>query len=178
MKNYMIIGLDNDVKYLVVDMLECNEKKYFLLTEVMSDGYSLGNEFDICLYDDKHNYFVLIDDEYEYNNIKDIFNNRLNEEKQKLHSLDDNLMLDMIKLKVVNINGLEYTLEKVDGQTLMMNIEIFGDFKIQINDYVYMREDTTKESITVRFGVLYTDKNELIRIERDGSIYYLQRYYG
>ena len=39
-------------------------------------------------------------------------------------------------------------------------------------------EEITKEKITIRFGSLYTDKTEIIKVVRDNNIYYLQRYYG
>jgi methylenetetrahydrofolate--tRNA-(uracil-5-)-methyltransferase len=66
----------------------------------------------------------------------------------------------------------------VKAETINMDIEVFGDFKIQVNDYVYMLEDTTKETITVRFGAVITDKTEIIKIVRGEESYYLQRYYG
>ena len=174
----MILELENNSKYVVVDALEQNEKKYFLLTRLMPDGNSLNNEFDMCLYDDENNYFVSIDDEFEYNNIRDIFNTRLDNKRQSLENIDSDSMFKMVKFKVTNINDYKYTLEQENGQSLVLDIEIFGDLKIQVNDYVYINEATTKENITIIFGPVYTDLTELIRVKRGNEIFYLQRYYG
>ena len=80
------------------------------------------------------------------------------------------------KLRVVDIKDYYYTFEKVTGEIINMDIEVFGNFKIQVNDYVYMLEDTTKETITVRFGTVISDETEIIKIIRGEESYYLQRY--
>ena len=59
-----------------------------------------------------------------------------------------------------------------------MYIEIFGNLKLEVNDYIYMLESTTKEKITVRYGPIYTKNIELIKIIRGKEVFYLQRYYG
>lgn len=157
-------------------MLENTNKKYFLLTQVLDEN-NINNEFEIYYLDEENNSFEVIEDELEYNFIKEIFNNRLNELKKELEDIDNNLP-NIIKLKVVDINNYNYTFEKINGEKITMDIEIFGDFKIQVNDYVYIFEDTTKENITIRFGTIYTNKIEIIKIVRGKEIYYLQRYYG
>ena len=177
MKEYTMIELNNGNKYIIVDMLNFDTKKYFLLAKVILDDNDIDDYFDICIYNDISKSFTEIEDEYEYNSIKDIFNNILNQLKKELDKIE-NIELTIIKLKVIDINNDDYTFEKVDGTKLNMNIEIYGDLKLQINDYIYIKEDTTKENITIRFGSIYTDKTEIIKIVRDNRVYYLQRYYG
>ena len=60
----------------------------------------------------------MIEDELEYNFIKEIFNNRLNELKKELEDIDNNLT-NIIKLKVVDINNFNYTFEKINGKKLL-----------------------------------------------------------
>ena len=60
----------------------------------------------------------MIEDELEYNFIKEIFNNRLNELKKELEDKDNNLP-NIIKLKVVDINNFNYTFEKINGKKLL-----------------------------------------------------------
>lgn len=178
MNNYVMIELEKGNKYILIDMINNNEKKYFLVAEVKSDENNISNEFDICLYNEEKNWFEKIDDEMEYNIVRDTFDKRLDEKKQQLKNLEIHNLSNIIKLKVIDIDGFKYTFERTNGQTLVMDIEIFGNFKIEINDYIYMLEETTKENITIRFGPIYTDKTEIIKILRKEEKYYLQRYFG
>ena len=100
------------------------------------------------------------------------------DELGKRIEIEDNNVPNIIKLKVVDIKDYYYTFEKVTGEIINMDIEVFCNFKIQVNDYVYMLEDTTKETITVRFGTVISDETEIIKIARGEEAYYLQRYYG
>ena len=45
-----------------------------------------------------------------------------------------------------------------------MDIEVFGNYKIQVNAYVYMLEYITKETITTRFSLIIIDKTIVIKI--------------
>lgn len=176
MKNYVMLELNNNNNYIVVDMLENNKKKYFLLTQVLDEN-NINNEFEIYTLDEENNSFEVIEDELEYNFIKENFNNRLNELRKKIEEIDKS-MPNIIKLKVVDIDNFNYSFEKINGEKITMDIEIFGDFKIQVNDYMYILEDTTKENITIRFGSIYINDIEIIKIVRNEKSYYLQRYYG
>ena len=176
MKNYTMIELENDNKYIIVDMLEYDNKKFFLLAQVLNET-DINNEFEIYVYNAKTNSFDEIENELEYNYVKEVFSNRLNELRNELEKID-NKILNIIKLKVVDIREYSYIFEKTNGETIVMDVEIFGNLKIQINDYLYISEDTTKENITVRFGPIITDKTEIIKVVREEKIYYLQRYYG
>ena len=175
MREYTLIELTNGNQYIIVDMLNLNTKKYFLLAK--TDKLNIDNYFDIYFYNEEVSSFNEIIDEYEYNSVKEIFNNRLNKLSIKLDKINVKEQ-KIIKLKLVDINGFDYILEKDDGNRIVLNMEIYDNYRLEIYDYIYMNEEITKEKITIRFGSLYTDKTEIIKVVRDNNIYYLQRYYG
>lgn len=175
MKEYNLIELTNGNRYIIVDMLNVTPNKYFLLAKI--NELYIDNHFNICIYDENTNSFSEIVEESEYNYFKEMFNNRLSELRKELEKIKITKP-NILKLKVIRINGDNYTFEKIDGSMLVMNIEIYGDLKLKINDYIYIKEETTEENITVRFGSIYTDKTEIIKIISDNNTYYLQRYYG
>lgn len=175
MREYTMIELKNGNKYIIVDMINIDNNKYFLLAG--TNGIDIDNYFDLCIYDEESNSFNEIDDEYEYNSIKEIFNNRLDNLRKELDKIG-NIELDIIKLKVIGIDNDDYTFEDLNGNKIIMNIEIYDGFKLEIGDYLYIKESTTKENITIRFGKVYTDKLEIVKIIKDNKEYYLQRYYG
>lgn len=156
----------NDSKYLIIDAIDINNKRYCLLAHITEDDTNIDDEFDICIYD--NNNFYIIEDEYEYNTVKDIFNRHLEEESNRLNT---------IKLKVINIDGYNYTLEKENKEKIVKNIEIYGDIKIEVNDYIYMLEKTLEEDM-LQYGTIVNNKDEIIKITRDNKVFYLQRYYG
>ena len=176
MKNYVMVELKNDERFVIVDTLDYDNKKYFLLARVLNE-VDVDNEFEIYYYNGETNSFDELENELEYNYVKDLFSNRLNELGKRIE-IEDNNVSNIIKLRVVDIKDYYYTFEKVTGEIINMDIEVFGNFKIQVNDNVYMLEDTTKETITVRFGTVISDETEIIKIIRGEESYYLQRYYG
>lgn len=155
MNNYIIIDLNDNNKYLVIDMLEYKN--------------NINNNFYICIYDKDNNSFKEVKEENIYNNIKDKFLSKLEQ---------TNNSEDIIKLKLIEINSYKYIFEKENNETIVMDIEIFGNLKLKVNDYVYMLENTTNEKITIRYGPIYTNNIEIIKIVREKEIFYLQRYYG
>ena len=175
MKEYSLIEFSDGRKCIIVDMININNNKYFLLAK--TNGVDIDNCFDIRKYDDLSNFFNEIEDEYEYNSIREIFSNRLDDLRKELIKIEiaNN---NIIKVKVIDVNNNIYTLEKVDGNKIVVNMEIFDGLKIMLNDYIYIKEDTLKEGITIRFGNIYNDRAEIIKIKRDNNMYYLQRYYG
>ena len=105
--------------------------------------------------------------------IKNIFDNRL-----ERHRIELNNMPKMIELKVINIDGFNYTLENTDGEIRVKNIELYSNIKLEVNDYVWMNENTYRESNIYQYGPVYNDKDEIIKIIKNDKFYYLQRYYG
>ena len=176
MKNNVMLELKNDERFVIVDTLDYDNKKYFLLARALNE-VDVDSEFEIYYYNSETNSFDELENELEYNYVKDLFSNRLVELGKRIE-IEDNNVSNIIKLRVVDIKDYYYTFEKVTGEIINMDIEVFDNFKIQVNDYVYMLEDTTKETITVRFGTVISDETEIIKIIRGEEAYYLQRYYG
>jgi len=85
---------------------------------------------------------------------------------------------DMIKLKVIDIDGYNYKLETTNGYIKTINIDIYDEIKIEINDYIYMSTTTLKENIPLQFGPIHNNKNEIIKVVNENKERYFQRYYG
>lgn len=155
MNNYIIIDLNDNNEYIIIDKLDYEN--------------NISDKLSIFIYIKNNNTFKEIKEEYIYNNIKDKLLNGLEQ---------TNNSEAIIKLKLIEINSYKYVFEKENNETIVMDIEIFGDLKLEVNDYIYMLESTTKEKITVRYGPIYTKNIELIKIIRGKEVFYLQRYYG
>ena len=169
--NNLVIEFINGSKYVLIDILEYDNIKYFLLTKL--NDSNIDNCFDIVRYNTNSNTFEPIDDEMLYDTIKNIFDNRL-----ERHRIELNNMPKMIELKVINIDGFNYTLENTDGEIRVKNIELYSNIKLEVNDYVWMNENTYRESNIYQYGPVYNDKDEIIKIIKNDKFYYLQRYYG
>lgn len=177
MTENIVLELKNRNKYIVIDMIDLENKKYFLLSKLTLDETDIDNQFDIYTLNEECNFFDSIEDEIEYNYIKELFEQRLNEKRQELNNREDAIP-KLIKLKLKNIDNHNYLFETTTGEQLTLDIEIYGNKTIQINDYIYITESIVQENITLRFGPIYTDKTEIIKIIHNNEIYYLQRYYG
>ena len=94
----------------------------------------------------------------------------------------------MKKLKILEINNYIYILEDEKGNKISLNIEFINlEQKVSINDVIYISDELIKENNFYTFGQIdnkYINQNELeiskdiIVLEKDNKIIYLQRYYG
>ena len=68
----LIIELSNGIKYVAIDVIEHNNFKYFLLTQLSNEETALSTEFDICRYDEVNNKigYEEIDSFSHYNGIE------------------------------------------------------------------------------------------------------------
>ena len=85
MRERLIIELSNGIKYTIIDAIEYNSNKYFLLTQVSKDETMVSEELEICRYDIKNNNFDQITDIEEYTIIKKLFDERISQEKIELN---------------------------------------------------------------------------------------------
>lgn len=177
MKEYIIVELANHSKYVIIDVLIHENKKYVLLSKVSDNGKDINKYFDICLYNDILNNFEMVEDEFEYDNVKLVFEKRLEENKRELEYLNK-YTSDMVKVKVIKIDGYHYTLEKDNHNQVIKNIELYGNVKINLNDYIYISENTLNEKNLLQYGPLINNESEIIKVVTEQSEYYLQRYYG
>lgn len=181
MKEYVILELENGTKCTVVDALEYGAKKYFLVLLVSEEEDYVADDFKLCIYNENKNYLERITNEAEKDFIMSIFEERLKEKKEleeQLNLISNNL----IKLRIVDINEFDYTLELTNGEKIIKNINFYVGNKLEVNNYIYMSEAIIKEKNIFQYGIIYDLKkiniNEIIKIETSEKEYYLQRYYG
>ena len=178
MKEYITIELENKNKYVAIDMIKLQDNKYFLLAELSKDETDIDSTLDICIYNEQTNSFIKIENEFEYQNILYIFEKRLETQRKKITQNDTVIIPNMIKLKVINIEGYNYTLQKENNKTITMNLEIYGNKQIEINNYIYIKKETLEEKNFFQYGPIFNKENEIIKVLTDTEEYYLQRYYG
>lgn len=85
---------------------------------------------------------------------------------------------NIVKAKVIQKDGYNYTLELSTGKRFIKNIEVYNNIKIEINDNIYILNSTLYEDNMLQFGKIVNNKDEIIKIIRNEEEYYLQRYYG
>jgi len=85
--NNLVIELENNSKYIVIDMLDYLNKKYFLLAKL--NDTNINDYFDIVAYNDDNNYFEPLEDEFLYDTIKAVFENKLNYERVLIDSISN-----------------------------------------------------------------------------------------
>ena len=178
MNNYFTIELNNKNKYIVVEILNFNEKIYFLLSKILSIENKITNLFEIVIFNVMDNSFKEITEEEEYLCVKEMFEKRLKENANSNNITEEDKFNNISKYKIIDINNLIYVLKNDKAEILNLEMEIFDNINIQINDYIYISDRLIKEKQIIRFGSIYTDKAEIIKIVRDDNVFYLQRYYG
>ena len=178
MNKYIVVKLEDGSKYAIIDILNYENKIYFLITPTFNNGKFINNEFMICQYDEVKNSFEEV--ETNYKDIKRIFDERLKDEQTKLNYLDQ-LEDKMHKFKIISINNYDYTLEDEKGNKIIKNLD-FYNYELNINDYLYIPERIVKEINIFQYGDIYNfnklELDELIKIETKKDICFLQRYYG
>ncbi len=73
--NNEIIELDNGKKYAIIMSLENDNKEYILATE--TDEENIKEEAEIFIRDRKNNIIKEIEDEFEYDLIKSVFERKM-----------------------------------------------------------------------------------------------------
>ena len=108
MRENLIIELSNGIKYVIIDAVEYNSFKYFLLTQVSKDETKISEDIEICRYDNVNNNFDQITDIEEYNLIKAIFDERTSKEKLELNIIHRIDFDELIKLEVLSVKKYDY----------------------------------------------------------------------
>lgn len=85
---------------------------------------------------------------------------------------------NIIKLRVIEIDGYDYKLENENGDLFFVNMDIYGEFKIVKDNYLYMPIDMLEENVSLQFGPICNDRNAIIKVVNEDRESYLQRYYG
>ena len=86
----------------------------------------------------------------------------------------------MIKLQIKSINNYNYILQSTNEDTYKLNIGFINiDKKPTVGDYLYLTDDVVLENNMYTYGPIYNQyKDDIIKVETQNDIYYLQRYYG
>ena len=175
MNNYMVITLKNNIKYIVIDVLKQDDKKYFLVSKLEDE--IISNIYTICEYDENNNCFKEIVD---MNDIEELFLQRINSKKRVL-SYYEEIKKEMIKLHIIDINSNLYLLRDDDGNLYKKDI-IFINDKPKINEHIYLTDTILKEDNIFTYGNIYnsnsTNKDEIIILEENNNSIILQRFYG
>lgn len=95
----------------------------------------------------------------------------------------DRLNLENLnKFKIVNIDGYNYTLEDVNNEKIVRNLEFYIEEKLNTNDYIYINERIIRENKILQYGTIYDyqrlNEYEIIIIKTKDKGFFLQRMYG
>lgn len=180
MKEHLIIELSNGIKYAVIDMIQENNNKYFLLTQTSKDETQIANEFEICKYDHIHNNFDKIENSDEYEQVKTIFDKRLEHKNMELSIINRIDFDELIKLQVISVRKYDYKF-KYDNTIIHKNIEFYSKTKPKVGDYIYISLETLGEDM-LSYGHIKqlneVNHQNVLVIERNSQRIYLRRYYG
>jgi len=178
MNEYKIIELSNGLEYVLIDILDFNNKKYLLSTKVKENN--INDIFEILLYDEENNSLLNLENKEEYDYLYSVFEERLNNKKIELDIISNIDYNNLIKFKVTDIEGFNYKLN-YHNKIFIKNIEFYSKSKPTKNDYIYLSEKNIKEDI-LQFGHIIDLNNikcdDILIIESENKKIYLQKYYG
>lgn len=86
----------------------------------------------------------------------------------------------MYRVVIINIDEYTFTLQDSNNKNYIKIIEFMNTKYIpQVGDYLTLPEEIIEEENIYTFGDIY-DKNQddIIKVERNNNVIYLQRYYG
>lgn len=85
----------------------------------------------------------------------------------------------MHKLIIINIDEYVLTLQEEENNYKKVIDFINTDYKPKLGDYITLPDDVLKNDYLFVYGDVYDrDKDDIIVIERNDHVIYLQRYYG
>ena len=180
MRERLIIELSNGIKYTIIDAIEYNSNKYFLLTQVSKDETMVSEELEICRYDIKNNNFDQITDIEEYTIIKKLFDERISQEKIELNIIQRIDFDELIKLEVISVRKYDYKF-RYNDRIIHKNIEFYSKTKPKVGDIVYVSYNILEDDM-LSFGhiksIQEVNHNNVFVIQRNNQNIYLRRYYG
>lgn len=180
MNEYVVLELEDNSKYAVIDTFNYENKEYFLVTRVLENETIIENEFNICIYNSYKNCFEKIENKEELEIISLVFEKKLKKQNLMEDALENIQFNEMEKLKVIEISNYNYTFQKTNGQLLTINIEFYIKAP-KINDCIFISKNMLNEDM-LQYGIVNNLENiketEIIKIITENNEYYLQRYYG
>lgn len=80
MENNEILELEDGLKFITIMSLNHEGKEYILTAEVSKDETEISDEADIFIRDRENSMIKPIEEEFEYNLVKEVFERKLKEE--------------------------------------------------------------------------------------------------
>ena len=180
MRENVIIEMSNGIKYAVIDMIEMDNNKYFLLAQASIEEKKLSDKFDICRYDNIHNNFDYIENVDEYNKVNKIFEKRIEQHRIEFEIISKIDLDNLIELEVLSVNKYDYKL-KYNNKIIHKNIEFYSKTKPSKGDFIYLAIPTLNDDMLSYGHIENIDDighlNCLV-IKKGEQRVYLQRYYG
>lgn len=180
MNEYIVLELEDNSKYAVIDTFEYQHKEYFLVTRVSKEETMVDNKFNICIYNSDKNCFEKIENSEEFEFMALIFQKKLDKQNRVEEMLDKILFTEMEKLRIIDIKDYNYTFQKDNGQILTKNIEFYKK-QPKVNDCIFISKVMLNEN-ALQYGIINDlnniKENEIIKVIGENEEYYLQRYYG
>lgn len=177
MKDYLILQLKNNKECILIDIIECYNKKYFLVVDNFKKLFNLKETFEIYIYNESKNTLEKITNNNERNLVFIIFEKKLENEK-----IISNILNKMYGMKIIDIKNNIYFLEDRHGIIKSKCINFLVKDIPKIGDYIFMSEKIINETNIFEYGKIYNfsmlKEDELIKIKTNKNEYFLQRYYG
>ena len=80
MENNEILELEDGIKYITIMSIIHEDKEYVLATEINDEETEMSDEADIFIRDRENSIVKQIEDEFEYNLVKEVFERKLSQE--------------------------------------------------------------------------------------------------
>lgn len=180
MREHLIVELSNGLKYTIIDMIEENDNKYFLLAQTSKDETKISDDFEICKYDSINNNFDRLENPDEYYYIDSLFDKRVEQKKLELSIISKIDFDELIKLQVTSVRKYDYKF-KYNGQIIHKNIEFYSKTKPKAGDTIYVSLSILEDDM-LSFGhiknIEEVNHQNVLVIERGNKRIYLRRYYG
>ena len=86
----------------------------------------------------------------------------------------------MYRVVIINIDEYTFTLQDSNNKNYIKVIEFMNTKYIpQVGDYLTLPEDVLDEENIYAYGDIYdNNQDDIIKVERNDHVIYLQRYYG
>ena len=180
MKDYVIVELENGNNYVVVDNLKYNNVDYFLTAELLDDKMNVSDKFDIHIYDNNSNTLTRLVDERVEEEIRVLFDERLESNIQEYNILENIDINTLIKMRIVGIDNTLYKLE-YDGNIVEKYMYFYSNIVPKINDEIYISKNLIDEKV-LSYGYIENLNNlnsdEILILESNGYRVFYRRYYG
>jgi len=137
MKEYLTIELDNNKKLIIIDQLDKDNNIYFLTAELNESTEEISDEFEILKYNEKNNSIINLKYFELEEEIRNLFIERLEENKIEYDILEYLDNKQFIKLNIKDIKDSLYVLE-LNGKTIEKYLEFFTNTKPKVNDTIYI----------------------------------------